>query len=199
MLVTVSCCITIGLIVFAAKKFMLKRNLQVVPQSMIFAISNTNQAMSQREVEECENGIEMETFHNNSRIINVQPFPQSDISNETGYQHENESESQIENEIEIIADPLPIIPLSFANSQLFEQNNPPQPQINNCKYNKNLINFVSVLMVFTIINVVLILFYARYNDWLSFESAVFFSLCMYVFCIYRIAYNLFCASSYASH
>ena len=174
-----SCFSTIGLLVFAAKKFMLKRNLQVVPQSMIFAISNTNQAMSQREVEECENGIEMETFHNNSRIINVQPFPQSDISNETGYQHENESGSQIENEIEIIADPLPIIPLSFANSQLFEQNNPPQPQINNCKYNKNLINFVSFLMVFTIINVVLILFYARYNNWLSFESAGFFQyVCM---------------------
>ena len=106
-IVTCSCFSTIGLLVFATKKFMLKRNLQVVPQSMVFAISNTNQEMSQREVEECENEIEMETFHNNSRIINVQPFQQSDVSNETGHQHENESENQIENEIEIFADPLP--------------------------------------------------------------------------------------------
>ena len=125
MLVTVSCFITIGLIVFAAKKFMLKRNFQVVPQSMVFAISNTNQEMSQREVEECENEIEMDTFDNNIRIINVQPFQQSDISNETGHQHGNESENQIENEI--IVDELPIFPISAANSQLFEQNNPPQP------------------------------------------------------------------------
>ena len=107
-----------------------------------------------------------------TRQISLCAFQQSEISNETENQHENEN--QIENEIEIIVDQLPIIPLPVANSQLFEQNNPPQPQINNCKYNKNLINFRSVLMFFITLNVFLILVYARYHAWLSYDSADFY-------------------------
>ena len=137
---------------------MSRRNPQVLPQSsMIFAISNTIQEISPREedVEECENEMEMETFPNNSRIINVQPFQPYQISNETEHQHENENEIHIDNEI--IADQLPTNPSIVANSQTFEQNNPPRLQINNWKYNKNLMNFTGVL-IFVIMFKIMIIF-----------------------------------------
>ena len=57
---------------------------------MIPAISNISQEISQREVEnEQSQPIEMETFHTNSRIINVQPIQQSQISN--GNEHETKN------------------------------------------------------------------------------------------------------------
>ena len=93
-------CICVGIPLIFVKKFLSKRNTQVIPQlNLIPAISNTIQEISPREVEnEQSQSFEMETFHTNSRITNVQPIQPSQIAN--GNEHENEHEHEHENEHE---------------------------------------------------------------------------------------------------
>ena len=176
------CISSVGLPLIIIKKTLLKRNPQVIPQSNIFAISNTSQEISPRDVEECENDLEMETFHN-SRIINIQQFLQSQISNET---EENQSENQIETEI--IDHQLSINPSVVPNIETFEQNNPPQLQLNNCKYNKNLVNLTGVLMFVVILYLFFILMHVTiYHSW-SVDSTAFY---LYVFlCFASIGFPL---------
>ena len=80
---------SIGLLFIPVKNLILKRNRPVIPPSnMIFIISSGSTLRPPTGVEECQ--IEMETYHNtNSRVINVQPYEQSQNSNEFEHQPEN--------------------------------------------------------------------------------------------------------------
>ena len=173
------------------KKFLSKRNTQVIPQlNLIPAISNTIQESSPREiVNEQSQSIEMETFRTNSRIINVQPIQQSQISN--GNEHENKNYGNAnanENENEnTTSDQLSNNPSLGTSTSTIEQNNPQRIQINNCKYNKNLINFTSVLMfVIILILFIILLVGTRYFSWMSADTTAFY---MYVcFCFVSMGF-----------
>ena len=165
------------------KKFLSKRNTQVIPQlNLIPAISYTIQEISPREVEnEQSQSFEMETFHTNSRIINVQPIQQSQISNENE-NYENRNENGNENAISV---QLSNNPSHGTSMPTIEQNNPPRLQVNNCKYNKNLISFTGVFMFVTILYLFIIpLVGIRYFSWMSADATAFYQ---YVcFCLVSI-------------
>ena len=116
------------------KKIVSKKKIRVVPKSNIIPIPPITPTQP-------EELIEMETFHNNSRIIQVQPINVIDV-NET----ENQSVTSIdENSIQIND--------SINNSKdgHNSQNiiNPPDPVMcfNTSKSNKNLINFTGMLLI----------------------------------------------------
>ena len=167
------------------KKFLSKINTQVIPQlNLIPAISNTIQEISPREIEnEQSQSIEMETFRTNSRIINVQPIQQSQISN--GNEHETKNYGNANENT--ISDQLSNNPSLGTSTSTIEQNNPHQLQINNCKYNKNLINFTSVLMfVIILILFIILLVGTRYFSWMSADTTAFY---MYVcFCFVSMGF-----------
>ena len=98
----------------------------------------------------------------------------------TEYEREYESENQIENATEIaITDQSFINPLP-AITPVFEQNNPPRLQINNCKYNKNLINFTISVIFVIMLNIIFIpVVGTRYYSWMN-EDCLNFYLYAYV-------------------
>ena len=147
--------------------------------NLIPAISNISQEISQREVEnEQSQPIEMETFHTNSRIINVQPIQQSQISNENE-NYENRNENGNENTISV---QLSNSPSHGTSIPTIEQNNPPGLQINNCKYNKNLISFTGVFVFVTILYLFIIITYM--SNHMSADATAFY---LYVcFCLVSI-------------
>ena len=81
-----------------------------------------------------------------SKLIHITlPYQQSQNLNESEHQ-QNEIENQSENKN--IPNQLSINHSLATNTQTFEQNNPPQLQINHHKYNKNVIDFSAALHLY---------------------------------------------------